>query len=120
MIDGGVESCGKKYETILTYIEKNNEKVDAIILTHVDNDHIQGALDGLGRMSAESLGQVEEKNLSEKLVSCTISGDIVELSGGAKLRVISPGEEQLKNLLDKWDEYISKHNRAAYATRFGA
>lgn len=83
-------------ERKLIYIEKNNEKVDAIILTHVDNDHIQGALDGLGRMSAESLGQVEEKNLSEKLVSCTISGDIVELSGGAKLGVISPGWNNLK------------------------
>lgn len=165
LIDGGVEDCGKKYETILKYIEKNKEKVDAIILTHVDNDHIEGALDGLGRMSAESLGQVvekilfntgrgiaekfsskreeyvedqimihkhidaygigegiafdkllEEKNLREKLVSCTMSGDIVELSGGAKLRVISPGEEQLKNLLDKWEKYISKHNEDGYST----
>lgn len=165
LIDGGVESCGNKYEKILTYIEKNKEKVDAIVLTHVDNDHIQGALDGLGRMSTESLEQVvekiifntgrgiaekfstireayvedqivihkhidaygigegiafekllEERKLNEKLVSCTMSGDIVELLGGAKLRIISPGEKQLVDLLDKWEEYMSVDNQDGYST----
>ena len=55
LIDGGPRNHGRKFKNVLTTIEQRGEKVDALILTHIDEDHIQGALEGMSQCSSSTL-----------------------------------------------------------------
>lgn len=43
-IDGGDKSAAALYKSALTWIKRKNKRIDAIIFTHNDDDHICGAL----------------------------------------------------------------------------
>lgn len=56
LIDGGNKKSkrdrqidGDEYFSILQYLHKNQQRVDTIVFTHIDNDHIEGALQAIGR-----------------------------------------------------------------------
>lgn len=51
LIDGGDKAGSIFYKYALTFFAKNNKLVDAIIFTHIDDDHICGALSALHTMS---------------------------------------------------------------------
>lgn len=47
IIDGGDSTCKIKFKKLLSEIKQRGEQVDALLLTHFDNDHIMGMLKGL-------------------------------------------------------------------------
>lgn len=56
LIDGGNKKSkrdrqkhGDEYFSILQYLYKNQQRVDTIVFTHIDNDHIGGALQAIER-----------------------------------------------------------------------
>lgn len=152
LIDGGDKRISMQYSRVLRLIKKKEQVVDAVIFTHIDNDHISGALQALadmeenempvihsiyfntgsgirkqckleedvnpedslaageceGRHSVRSavslLRFLEAKNLRQCLNDYVIQGAHECLSGGAELEIISPDEEALKCLLEKWDK----------------
>ena len=57
LIDGGLENSGDDYAEIIKDIAKKKQKIDAVILTHIDSDHIQGAIKGISLVSKEILKQ---------------------------------------------------------------
>lgn len=58
LIDGGMESSGEEYSRIVTHICQREETIEAIILTHIDSDHLAGAIEGISRLSKETLRAV--------------------------------------------------------------
>lgn len=70
LIDGGVRECGDKYAQIIKDISDKDEIIEAIILTHIDYDHIAGACAGIARVKSEILQKVVKRiifNVSEKM-----------------------------------------------------
>lgn len=153
LIDGGVRDCGSKYAQIIESISEKNQTIDALILTHIDYDHIAGACDGIARVAPAILQKVikkiifnvsdrhqkeiltemisegygvkdgiefysllEQKGIRNKLKNETVAGEKIELAGGAVLKIISPGERQLRDLYDKWEKYEKKSVTVAYAS----
>lgn len=55
-IDGGDKSAAYIYKAALTWINKENKCIDAIIFTHNDDDHICGALCAI--MATETLPEI--------------------------------------------------------------
>lgn len=47
IIDGGDSQCKINFKNMLSEIKRCGEQVDALLLTHFDNDHIMGMLKGL-------------------------------------------------------------------------
>lgn len=166
LVDGGDSNTGTIVQEIIEDIHDKNEVIEAIILTHIDNDHINGVLRGLQlceeSVLQETIGQIyfntsqgierelhldkkskdiiediikieavssaygvgeavsliallEEKKLKERLIDYVAMGKMIELKDGAVLKVISPGEKELKNLYYKWQKYDIK-DVSAYAS----
>lgn len=44
IVDTGVMRFGRKFQEICDEIESNGEVIDAMVITHMDNDHLGGAL----------------------------------------------------------------------------
>lgn len=61
LIDGGVEVTGNVYAKIVNEIYERNEFIEAIILTHIDYDHIQGVLVGIEQLPKEILKKVVKR-----------------------------------------------------------
>lgn len=61
LIDGGVSTNGYDFQEIVQQIYNNGEVIEALILTHIDNDHINGALDGIGRLDGDILQKTIKK-----------------------------------------------------------
>ena len=58
LIDGGMESSGEEYSQIVNRICQREETIEAIILTHIDSDHLAGAIKGISLLSKETLEAV--------------------------------------------------------------
>lgn len=58
LIDGGVDITGNTFVKIINEIDLRGESVEALILTHIDYDHIQGVIVGLERTPKEVLNRV--------------------------------------------------------------
>lgn len=54
LIDGGTKETGNYYEDILKKIIEKEEIIEAIILTHIDYDHIQGMMEGIREIDDKS------------------------------------------------------------------
>lgn len=70
LIDGGVKDCGERYADVIRFISVKGETIEAIILTHIDCDHIAGACEGLAKVDAKVLQGTVKKivfNTSEKI-----------------------------------------------------
>lgn len=61
LIDGGVSVTGNIYAKIVQEIYERSEDIEAIILTHIDYDHIQGVMDGMEQLSKEILTKVVKR-----------------------------------------------------------
>ncbi|MDE7179371.1 MAG: MBL fold metallo-hydrolase [Lachnospiraceae bacterium] len=58
LIDGGEKQASNQYRKTLQYIKNRNQSIDAIIFTHIDNDHITGALHAFVNMNKEELPDI--------------------------------------------------------------
>lgn len=70
LIDGGVRECRERYADVIKFISTKEESIEAIILTHIDCDHIAGACEGIAKVDAEILQRTVKKiifNTSEKI-----------------------------------------------------
>lgn len=61
LIDGGVSVTGNIYAKIVQEIYERSEDIEAIILTHIDYDHIQGVMVGIEQLSKEILTKVVKR-----------------------------------------------------------
>ncbi len=61
LIDGGVSVTGNVYAKIVQEIYERNENIDAIILTHIDYDHIQGVINAIEQLPKEILTKVVKR-----------------------------------------------------------
>ena len=167
LIDGGVKNTGNIYSKVLKEIHCKRECVTAVIFTHIDIDHIQGAIEGINilpkdvlkkvikkiyfntcrgirqelglKICGENYGEddiivkkkqsgygvgeaitllklLEEKELLDCIQDYVLAGDTISLNGGAVLRIISPGKEQLVELADKWEAYGQKKGTRGYSS----
>lgn len=55
IIDGGCAECGRTVEKIIKQCDINNEKIDMLVVTHVDKDHIGGLITGIASINKEVL-----------------------------------------------------------------
>jgi beta-lactamase superfamily II metal-dependent hydrolase len=55
LVDGGTKCCAQKYTKIIKGIFNNNQKIEAIIMTHIDCDHIEGACEGINNVDKDIL-----------------------------------------------------------------
>lgn len=70
LIDGGVKECRERYAEVIRSISAKGESIEAIILTHIDCDHIAGACEGIEKVDAEVLQKTVKRiifNTSEKI-----------------------------------------------------
>ena len=130
IIDSGPAMFGNGFREIIETIKSRNEKVDLLIFTHIDNDHILGFNNYIKNndcsiiekiwLNGEGI-KVYKKNqlLSPKNVG-TLVGEIKkkkillenlvyegyeENINGARLKVISPEKEALINVAELVDKY---------------
>jgi len=110
LIDGGM-SGQKLLEKLGEYVPFWDRKIDVVIATHPDADHISGLVDVLKNYSvdeviesgAESQSQVfgtMEKIISDKKVEKQIArrGMKIKLSDDANLEIFSPTDDIVNNL----------------------
>lgn len=166
LVDGGDSNMGSIVKELIEEIHEKNEMIEAIILTHIDNDHINGVLSALqlceesvlsetidriyfntskgieralhlSKKSTELIEEsivvktescaygvgeavsimtlLEEKKLTNRLIDYVVMGETIKFENGAILKVISPGEKELKKLYYKWEKHESME-QSAYAT----
>lgn len=63
IVDGGIASTGAQIKKIIEICDINNESIDAIIATHVDEDHIAGIISGLSTVKKDVLQRRIDKIL---------------------------------------------------------
>ena len=63
LIDGGTKDSGAEYAEVIQFIAEYGETIEALILTHIDYDHIQGVVDGISRVSSNILKKVVKRIL---------------------------------------------------------
>ena len=63
VIDGGTKDSAIEYAEVIEYIDRRHETIEALILTHIDYDHLQGAVEGIGRLSPELLKRTVKRVL---------------------------------------------------------
>lgn len=63
LIDGGTKDSGAEYADVIQFIADQGEKIEALILTHIDYDHIQGVVEGISRVSSNVLKTVVKRIL---------------------------------------------------------
>jgi len=99
LIDGGPDD--KVLEQLAKIIPFNDRSIDLVVLTHPHSDHITGLIDVLKRYKVD---QILENNYPYKaaeydewnklkagsIVTEAVAGEIIDLGGGARLRVIFP------------------------------
>lgn len=63
LIDGGTKDSGTEYANVIQFIADYGETIEALILTHIDYDHIQGVVDGISRVPSNILKKVVKRIL---------------------------------------------------------
>lgn len=143
LIDAGTQGTFKRLELVLAATADTKPASELLVITHIDADHIAGALPLLGSAHAkrfsdvwfngrkhlnpgaelEEFGAVQGEKLtlairqqqlnwnaafSRRAIALQEDGEphAQELAGGAIATVLSPGWDQLRNLLPKWDTEV--------------
>lgn len=123
LIDSGVIRFGLEFEAICKQIVANHEKIDVIILSHVDTDHLGGLLYNLrnktklnieevwmnhgklmGKNTDLSVRQNDEVYTALKEQGITIKPALAGMTydlDGATFRILWPNEETLYQLFPK-------------------
>ena len=84
LIDGGVKDCRERYADVVRSISAKGESIEAIILTHIDCDHIAGACEGIAKVDAGILQRTVKKiifNASKKIHKEILVSKILENMG---------------------------------------
>lgn len=89
LVDGGVSETGNIFAKVVEYIYSKNEYIEALILTHIDYDHIQGVIEGLEKLSKDLL-----KRVIKRIVFNTSEG--IEKAKVTKIKAGSNWEEVIK------------------------
>lgn len=167
LVDGGVDETGNTFAKIISEIDSRDESIEAIILTHIDYDHIQGVIKGLEQISKKVLEKVvksiifntskgirnkgittranidnwedsikvnrsskgygvgeaisliellKDKGLADRLIDYVVAGNIITTKSEAQLKVISPNQDALEELLTKWENYGETGRAEGYAS----
>lgn len=146
LIDGGYHNpFGDEYEGEIP-------NIDNIIVTHVDNDHIQGVIEFLqypentrnikkiifnepkssNLFSIISNGYTTSYKQGSKLINvigssnieeyyndvCCTHNNIIKINKEITLKIISPTDQTLLELHDKWNANEFKRNHSGYTTSF--
>lgn len=136
LIDSGPGICAKAFREIIEEIEKREERISLLILTHIDNDHIMGFKNSIDRIncsiidkiwingdgihvyernamnSPQNVGSLMEK-IREKginLITPIFEGHEDRING-AYLKVITPKKEavlEVGKLIDSFNLNTSK------------
>lgn len=140
LIDSGVIRFGLKFESICQDILKEHEKIDVMIISHVDTDHLGGMLYNLRnrtklcvnevwmnhgrlmgkntdlsiRQNDELYTKLKEQNIPVKAAT---TGMIYELDG-AVFRILWPDEEILYQLYEGATGNVLLGNRSDYGYSF--
>lgn len=104
LIDSG--QGARVFEKAIKKVERNNEKIDMLVLTHDDNDHVKGACSLIKQLN---LNGEKQKNSSIK----TILGELTEERilfnfGGNDTEVLLKAED-VKELSEQVKEQIDFH-----------
>lgn len=112
IIDTGPTSAAGEFRSLLTGILTAGESLDALFITHYDDDHIGGILKvgdpgfrdiyfnaSTGGEETENLSAAQNQRLfrmldSSKVHPCVLSGTIWNLDG-AEIRILGPTQENL-------------------------
>lgn len=150
LIDGGITSTYKLVRERVLGLPKDKRFIDLFVITHIDEDHIAGAVKLLGRLNELELSfgdvwfngykhlekvrkEMEEDDdrlggLHGEFLSALIEarklkwnesfggGELVvpekgglpvaDLPGGMKVTLLSPGRQNLANLIPEWDKNL--------------
>ncbi len=145
LIDSGGAGAFRDYRRVLKYIKKESEMIEAIIFTHIDNDHIGGGMKALSGMREEELPVIHQVimnsvadvsmrapqsvqltvgqavklesvfadiGLAGNMVSPVLQGDVIQLPGGAEIRVISPDRESLRQFDAMVDKKLEREEES--------
>lgn len=121
IIDSGPTSTAGEFRYLVSAILSKNETLDALFITHYDDDHIGGILK-IGDPGFHNIyfnacnGEEESRNLSaiqaqrlfktlpsSKTHNSVIKGDVIELDG-ARITVIAPNTHNLTRALEAMKE----------------
>ena len=138
LIDGGpAYSYAEGLGAALTRLPENQREFELLVVSHIDADHIEGGImvmrHGLARFKdiwfngwkhlEPERGAVQGEMLDALIppalwnvafrgqaVAIPDTGDlpVVELDGGARLTLLSPGREQLRRLRKAWTTELAK------------
>lgn len=105
LIDSGQGAVG--FESVVHRIYWNGEKIDILILTHDDNDHVKGACNLLERIYRTQEGCVNKDIPSGRLFSELTVEQILFNFGGNGIENL--GVKEVQKLSDTWKEDIDFH-----------
>ena len=63
IIDGGTKDSEVEFAELIEYIDRRNETIEALILTHIDYDHLQGAISGIAILPEKILRRTIQRIL---------------------------------------------------------
>lgn len=96
LIDGGTETCGRNVKKIIESCNNNGEKMDVIIVTHVDEDHIGGLISGIAA--------IDEKVLHNCVQNITFNTSIgFQRHCQSNLKITNKPEESVKVTVSETD-----------------
>lgn len=123
----------------ITEIRKNNELVDLLVITHNDEDHISGFKGLFNEKEITKLISEVWFNTASKFKLSNINNNTISFEDGndvakfliennikykpdiineidtfefleSKITILSPKKDNLKEYIEKWDEYNKSHN----------
>ena len=97
IVDSGPTSSAGEFRNLLTSIIRSGETLDALIITHYDDDHIGGIL------KACDPGFTEIYFNASKIHSRVLAGDEIAIDG-ARIIVHAPKPEMLSRAMAKMEE----------------
>lgn len=103
IIDSGPSTFKKKFRTLINMIKETGEKVDLLILTHIDDDHIKGferyLADGNDHTIFDRVMFNSGLVLQDDLHSASNAVRLIDYLKESKVNVISPVHEGYEHVI---------------------